>query len=266
MHIQYKGIKRLSAISIFSCLLDDKVLNLLKMDAYNSSDYLSTKHILNLQPTTAVNHYGAYTSIDKKTEFIDNFITYSILITSILGMLGNILCLILMLRQPLRGMPHSLLCAALGFVDLCYVLMQISNCSIRIATGKLATLLNSFSCKFVGTFTLCCLHLDCWILVGLSLERLVAIFWPLRVRGIITKSKIKKFLLAISIFFLLFHAESSVRYDLVEIRDRARESSTVSCQPVHFYGLRIRAIHEAQKLLSFTFCSIFLKPDRLSKI
>ncbi len=41
--------------------------------------------------------------------------------------------------------------------------------------------------------------------------------------------------------------------------------------PLIFYSmppfkLRIRAIHEAQKLLSFTFCSIFLKPDRLSKI
>ncbi len=132
-------------------------------------------------------------------------------------------------------MNHSIFTTALAFVDLAFMLLQLNIGLIRAVTGQSAITINRCMCKFSVGFGYLCIHLDAWLLCGLSAERSIKIFWPMRAKHIVTQRKIKVFLVIIFILFLLCNTESSVRHDLVEIRKQG--ALIQNCQPVYFYGL-----------------------------
>ncbi len=178
---------------------------------------------------------SAYISSGVKNEIIDNIVTYSLPIISSFGLLGHILSLIVLLRPPFIDMTHSLFCITLGSVDAVFMLMQLGVGLIYAITGKNVFLMNSFLCKLLISLAYFFLHVDAWVLVGISIERGVAVFWPLRAKLIITKFRIKIFLAVLFTFFTIFDIEKSVRYDLVEIRND--NSMVNNCEPVYSYGL-----------------------------
>ncbi len=195
----------------------------------NSEDFtIETLH----NQTQAVDFIGS----SVHNQLIDTFVVYSTVVVSILGGFGHILSSIILTRPPYNDMPHALFCSALAFVDLALMIFQINISLIRIFTGQHGTSINSFTCKFFINFVYLGTHLDAWIIVGLSGERVIAVFWPMRAKLIITKFRIKIFLLIIFLFFIVFDVETSVRYNLVEIRNTENIVVT-NCEPVYFYGL-----------------------------
>ncbi len=182
------------------------------------------------QRLSNVTNQGSYIG----NEFLDEIVVYSAMIISVFGMSGNLLCLLIMLRPPVKEMAHSLMCAALALVDLIFMVFHFTVSLASIITGKhIVNLLwlNRPLCKFVIFFQFC-LHLDANIIVGLSIQRVICVFKPLQAAKIITKSRIKLYLAVISIFFFLFNGESAIRYDWYEI-----SSGYVICEPMYFYGL-----------------------------
>ncbi len=204
-----------------------------------SSDNLKSAGMLSLTNNTLLNHVNVTEHSEHqrhiRDEFIEQLVSYSVLIISIFGVFGNIFCLTIMSRLPFSEMVHSIMCASLAFVDLVFMIFQLNISVIRIITGKHLAHINSPLCKFGINFSFLCMHLDAWILVGLSLQRIVAVFRPLHAAQIITKFKIKLLLALTSIFFILFNGESSVRYDFVT--NRHGNTSINTCEPVYFYGL-----------------------------
>ena len=180
----------------------------------------------------------AYQGSYIENEYLDVFITYSTLVISIFGIGGNILCLLIMLRPPVREMPHSIMCAALALADLLFLVVHLALPLAAILTGEpmqhLAWL-NRPMCKFVMSLPYLCLHLDANIIVGLSIQRVICVFRPMHASQIITKFRIKLYLTVIFIFFILLNAESAIRYDWYEIT----EGNLVikMCESMHFYGL-----------------------------
>ncbi len=180
------------------------------------------------QPSTS-------TSTDNDNDIFDKFVIYYSLSVGMCGAVGHVLSLIILFRPPLNEMPHSLVCGYLSMVDLAGMLFQISLASVHIASGREMILINSFLCRLAFNLSALWAHLDAWTLALLSAERSIAVFWPLRARMIITKSRMKIFLAIVFVFFILFDGENSVRYGLVKIKKG--ESFVYSCQPVYFYGL-----------------------------
>ncbi len=185
---------------------------------------------------------------DMRNEFVEIFVGYATIIVSIPGGIGNAICLSVMLKAPFKEMPHSIMCAALAFVDLAYLLLSFSVSLVLIMTGEPIGLINGFLCKLSMSFLYLCTHLDAFIIVGLSLERVVAIFWALQAKQILTKRRIKLFLVIIFTFFILFDGETSVRYDLVEME---RSGGFMNdCAPAYFYGVP-RKLLEMKDQMSF---------------
>ncbi len=178
---------------------------------------------------------SAYISSSIKNEIIDNIVTYFLLVISFFGLLGHILSLIILLRPPFIEKPHSLFCIALGSVDALFLLMQVIGGLIDAISEKDVILMNGFLCKLLIPLAIFFIHIDAWILVGLSIERAIAVFWPLRAKLIITKFRIKIFLAVLFTFFILFDSETSVRFGLVEIENHNR--IVINCEPVYSYGL-----------------------------
>ena len=184
-------------------------------NVFSSSSHSQTNELFSLTDKSLHNNVteqGGYIG----NEFIDQFVAYTSVIICIFGGVGNLLSLILMLRPPFNNMPHCILCASLAFVDLAFMVHKLGISLIVIILGKHLPIINGTLCKFGIFFSYLCLHLDAWIIIGLSLERVIAIFKPLEAKQMITKFKIKLFLVIIFVFFILFNLESSFRYDLVE--------------------------------------------------
>ncbi len=95
--------------------------------------------------------------------------------------------------------------------------------------------LNRPLCKFGIFLPFLCLHLDANVIAGLSIERVICVFKPLQAAHIITKFRVKLYLASIFVFFLVFNAESIIRYDWYEITDD--NLGIKFCEPMHFYGL-----------------------------
>ncbi len=161
---------------------------------------------------------------------------YSSLILAIFGLFGHILSLIILFRPPFIGMTHCLFCTSLGGVDSAYMILRLYIALVQIVIGESPILMNSFSCKFIISFGFMCVHLDAWVIVGLSVGRLIGIFWPLRATIIITKYRIKIFLAIVFIFFIIFDGEMFIRRDLLVIENK--ENIVKKCQTVHTYGIQ----------------------------
>ncbi len=230
------------------CTVVLPLLNAVNMDAYNTSRHFSTSqsdvttHYMDGNDEGWINHTFLtttqetdYLSTSIKSEFIDKLITYSLLTVSILGTLGHVLSLIVMLRRPFNEMPHSIICVALSGVDLAYMVLHISTTSMEILTGSGLMFKNDYCCKMFVTVILMCLHLDAFILVGLSIERIIAVFYPLKAKLIITKCRIKTLLAITFVFFIIYDGEKSLRYNLVQ--NTNGEMVTKICEVTYTYGL-----------------------------
>ena len=165
------------------------------------------------------NRPSASTSTNSDNDIFDKFVVYFILIVSIFGAVGHVLSSIILFRPPMNAMPHSLLSGCLSMVDLASMLFQISVTLVQIVSGRQMILINSFLCRLSFSLWPLWAHLDSWTLALLSAERSIAVFWPLRAKLIITKSRIKILLAMMFVFFTLFDGECMIRYDLVEIRE-----------------------------------------------
>ncbi len=134
-------------------------------------------------------------------------------------------------------MPHSIICFTLGIVDLCYLIFLMS--SNLLETNLNLNENDKVFCKLEVVLTFLGLHLDAALIVFLTYERLFAIFWPLRSRQIVTKTKIKLILSLITIFFVLWNGEAIFRYHLVEFRNNDTFLNYTSCERVrkNYYGL-----------------------------
>ncbi len=172
-------------------------------------------------------------------EFLDQFVSYSVLIISTFGIGGNFLCLLIMLHSPVKEMAVSTACATLALVDLVFMVFHFTISLTNIMTGKdifhSIVWQNRPLCKLVIFLPLLCLHLDANIIVGLSIQRVICVFKPLQAAPIITKFRIQIYLAVTFVFFVIFNGESAIRYDWYEITDG--DVVTKVCEPMHFYGL-----------------------------
>ncbi len=203
----------------------------------NYIDNRTSVGVSSLITTTAYTNNASMAEQDGyiQNEFVDQFVAYCILIVTLFGLGGNSLCLAVMLKPPFSKMAHSIMCGMLALVDLAFMAFHLIISLGEIITGEVITWLNSPLCKFGIFFSYLCLHLDANIIVGLSIERVICVFKPLRAAHIITKFKIRLYLVLIFAFFILFNGESAIRYDLRQKTDRG--VVTKICVPVYFYGL-----------------------------
>ena len=98
-----------------------------------------------------------------------------------------------MVRPPFNEMAHSTMCAALALVDLVYMTYHGTNFLASVITSKDVVRfywLNRPLCKVHIFLPYLCQHLDANIIAGLSIERVICVFRPLRAKHIITKFRV----------------------------------------------------------------------------
>ena len=145
---------------------------------------------------------------------IFDYLMYVAIVLCVLGSAGNILIIKIMRRKRFRAMPRSLICLTLAVVDLILLLFYFIE-EISAANGVyLYEQYWNISCGlywFVYPVPEFLFHLDAWLIVMMTFERLLAIIKPLHVQTIITRPRVKAIIASISFFFFIFDWEQSVR-------------------------------------------------------
>ena len=108
-------------------------------------------------------------------------------IVIVVGTIGNILSFRVMLRRRLRQTTTALYLIVLSVADTCVLYSGLLRQWIRALQGTDVRNFSDFSCKFHIFIVYLFLQFQAWILVAITIERLVAVTLPHRSRKIFTR-------------------------------------------------------------------------------
>ncbi|CAF1307402.1 unnamed protein product [Adineta ricciae] len=123
----------------------------------------------------------------------------------VMGILGNSLsCFIMFLNVRRSGFPTSLYLTLLAFVDCLFILGSGLPDWLSQLDRKLdIKLLSDFSCRFVYWFGHFTTHLSAGLVVGVTVERFIAVQYPLIAHKVNTVKHTRIVLIILIIFFFL---------------------------------------------------------------
>ena len=138
------------------------------------------------------------------------FIAYTVMLT--FGLPGNILSIMTILQTSLSKAARSSLCVVLSSVaDICFLITQIVRMGFFHIVQINLVNFSTISCK-LGDFCYCFFtHIDAFMIVLMSLERLVAVYKQHTVKTVVTPGRIKWIIFGLIVFFLILDGELIVR-------------------------------------------------------
>ncbi|ELT87186.1 hypothetical protein CAPTEDRAFT_194828 [Capitella teleta] len=101
-----------------------------------------------------------------------------------IGTAGNVICICVLRSQTFKGKSHALLLAALAIADIGVLYTGLLRHLIKVHAGVDIRVYSRGSCKVHYFFTYLFPHLSSWTLVLVTLERLMSLWIPLRVKEI----------------------------------------------------------------------------------
>ncbi len=138
-----------------------------------------------------------------------NFIYYIFYIKisiTVIGLFGNVLCILIWVEKTFIKMSRSSTCIALAVVNFCYLLNNFTSEMYWYVNGNPLKEWSEFLCRFPyilnGTFG----DLDAWLIVTLTGERLFAVLMPYRAKLYVTRRTMTIFISILALIFLSFNA------------------------------------------------------------
>ncbi len=177
------------------------------------------------------------------------------LFINILGMVGAVTIIAVMRMPHFRSMPRSLLYISLAIIDLvfCIYLMitRVWVLGFVEALGQSSRIgcqIDRFLVRFLA-------HMDAWLLITLTGERMIAIVKPLEVNTIVTRSKVKVVLVSMAMFFTILDGERCASSDLANASSQLTNITMTVCARVNYYNLspKIFSFMDTVNLLLISF-------------
>ncbi len=194
-----------------------------------------------IPPSTALTHLEDF-GYDPMT-----IAAYVAIVFSIFGIFGNSTIIKFMTSKPFSGMPHSILCLALGIVDLIFTMFNLAWFSVFLASGTTLVHADRGFCKLIIFLAAYVAKLDSALVTALTIERAIAVSRPMEITTIVTKPRVRLVVLCITGVYLLLDVEALFRYDLTLIA--YGQTSFQLCKSTYFFGLT-QKFFEIENILS----------------
>ena len=136
------------------------------------------------------------------------------LVAFVLGILGSLLIIVIMIRPTFHKMPKSRICLALAVVDLLFLMYIFCTGLYEVITGVPPVLDNAILCKLNPSLIWFFTHMDAFLVIFLTIERLLAVIKPFHVNMIITLPRVKIIITILTVLFFTFDCEVYFRTDL----------------------------------------------------
>ena len=105
----------------------------------------------------------------------------------ILGTFGNTLSATVMLKQKSKGSMTAFYLIVLAVLDTLVLWTGLLRQWLIYLQGFDVRSVSSFSCKFHTFLVYWFFHIAVWVLVSVSLERFVGVYFPMKAKAIFTK-------------------------------------------------------------------------------
>ncbi|KAK6180005.1 hypothetical protein SNE40_012230 [Patella caerulea] len=120
------------------------------------------------------------------------------------GTIGNLLSLVVMLRREMRQTSTCFYLATLAITDTSVLYISAFKTWIRILTGFELLHVSNAACKGIMFLVYFCNHFSAWIIVAVTIERFLAVWFPLKAGTMcsVSRAKFGTFVIA-SVFILV---------------------------------------------------------------
>ena len=144
-----------------------------------------------------------------KTYVKFTFIAYTVML--IFGIPGHILSILTITQTSLFRTSRVSLCVALSVVDSCFLITQYVRMTGHHIHNNDSVNISNIVCKLGDFSFLYFTHMDAFIIILISIERLLAIYKPHVVKKLITPGKTKICICILAVFFLILDGEFIIR-------------------------------------------------------
>lgn len=122
-----------------------------------------------------------------------------------IGTIGNIFSFIVMLQREMRQTSTFFYLAALAVADTVVLFMSALKTWIRLFSGFEMLHISSASCKTFMFFTYLSLHLSAWLIVAVTVERFIVVWFPLKATSICNTKRAKCTTAGLALTFILLN-------------------------------------------------------------
>ncbi|XP_062591919.1 growth hormone secretagogue receptor type 1-like [Saccostrea cucullata] len=138
---------------------------------------------------------------------IFDYINYVFLPVSVLlGVVGNSLTVLVMRTDRFSGSPFSCLLIVLALSDLVALLSQPFNKAFFIELiGQDIRAIHDITCKLYIVIRRTSKMMSSWMVVGLCLERFIAVWFPMKAKYLISKRLVLTFIISILVIIVSFN-------------------------------------------------------------
>lgn len=181
------------------------------MDNKSNLSYLNVKNMTNSMPSLRSNH--------KVELYVFPFIFT-------IGTICNILTFIVMRRKRMRHQSTYFYMAVLAVADELVLICGCLNFWVYVYTSQTLLIVSALLCKLISVALYATFHFSVWMVVTMTIERFIAVTYPLQASSWCTvkRAKLATFIIAIFILFLNFH--------FLFTHTLVKDGETVGCQPI----------------------------------
>lgn len=138
------------------------------------------------------------------SERIANMLTWYYIPTLVLtGSIGNILSVLVFFKTKLRKLSSSYYLAALGISDTCFLLISFSH---WLSLADVTFYSQNIFCQFFTYFSGVCSFLSVWFVVAFTVERFIAVLYPLKRQTMCTVRRAKIVLTGLTLAAVLINS------------------------------------------------------------
>ncbi len=149
----------------------------------------------------------------------------------VVGLIGNCIILNVMNDSNFSTKSRRILCSSLAVTDILLLLFYLLMSLLEMMFWKPIYSIYQVLCKiYLPTFYFV-VHINSWILVFLTFERLIAVFRPFNVHDIFSALRVKGAIIILVAISLTWNGEQVYRYDLI------KEGNNSVCMSVNDYNL-----------------------------
>ena len=153
--------------------------------------------------------------------YIESAIAWGLLkyltpIIVIVGTIGNMLSFAVLLRKPMRGTSVYVYLAALAWADTAVLYLSAFKTWIRIMTGWELLHVSEAGCKILMHLFVVSLHMAAWLIVAMSVDRLIAVLMPFRAVSWCSTFRARIISLIMLIIFYMIHLHILWKFRLEE--------------------------------------------------
>lgn len=198
--------------------------------------------------TTIPTPVGAADVVYVEQKIADFIWTYFPPIVVTVGTIGNLLSFVVLLRSRMRSTSVYFYLMVLACADTMILYVSAFKTWIRVVTGFELLYASDASCKIIFFLSLVSFHLAAWIIVLITLDRFIVVWFPLKATTMCILSRARLATVSLVTIIVVYNVHVFWTFGLVPMRSGGRR-----CLPVDAYKSFTLLPFHILRLITYSF-------------